>query len=81
MPEKDAFDLEAEKFFKEEHERAVKEMREALDIQRVLDLFVKYINEEVVQPEMTLIDALSIIEKRKFELADLKPEDNEEFSG
>lgn len=78
MPEKDALDLEAEKFFKEEHERAVEEMRETLHIQQAVELFVKYINDGTVGPEIMLIDALEIIEKRKFELADLKPEDEED---
>ena len=72
------FNKAAKEFFQKENERAVDELQEALHIQKAMDLLEKYLKEGLIRPEMPLIEALEIIEKRKLKLADFEPEEPEE---
>ena len=72
------FSKAAKEFFQKENERAVDELQEALHIQKAMDLLEKYLKEGLIRPEMPLIEALEIIEKRKLKLADFEPEEPKE---
>ena len=72
------FNKAAKEFFQKENERAVDELQEALHIQKTTDLLEKYLKEGLIRPEMPLIEALEIIEKKKLKLADFEPEEPEE---
>ena len=73
------FKKESEKFFKEENEKAVTELQEALHIDQTLKLFVKYLNNNFLDEDMSLMEALEKLEKRKFELIGIDPENAEPF--
>ena len=68
------FQKDVEKFFKEENEKAVADLQEALHIDQVLKLFVKYLNNELLDEDMPLMEALGKIEKKKLELIGMPPE-------
>ena len=72
------FNKAAKEFFQKENGRAVDELQEALHIQKAMDLLEKYLKEGLIRPEMPLIEALEIIEKRKLKLADFEPEEPKE---
>ena len=71
------FKKESEKLFQEENEKAVTELQEALHIDRTLKLFLKYLNNNFLDEDMPLMEALEKLEKRKFELIGTVPEEPE----
>ena len=75
------FKKESEKLFQEENEKAVTELQEALHIDRTLKLFLKYLNNNFLDEDMPLMEALEKLEKRKFELIGTVPEkpENEKY--
>ncbi len=74
----DDLDKEIAKFWEEEKERAVKDLQEALHIDQSLKLFLGYLEKGMLNPDMPLGDALEKLEKKKFELIDMDPEETEE---
>ena len=74
----DNFDKEAAEFFKKEDEKAVTALQEALHIDRMLKLCLKYIQRGLITVDMPLIEVLEIMEKRKFKLIGINPEKNGE---
>ena len=72
------FSKAAKEFFQKENERAVDELQEALHIQKTMDLLEKYLKEGMIRPEMPLIEALEISEKRRLKFADFEPEEPKE---
>ena len=78
MP-KEEFDKKAAEFFKQEEERAVAALQEAMHIDNAITLCVKYLEEGMLKMDMPLIGALEKLEKKKFALIEIDPdEDNEE---
>ncbi len=72
------FDEEYKKFFAEEQERAVKGLIEAMKIENALKLILNYIESGFLSPEMTLLEAVEKLDKRKFEVSGITPEDPDE---
>lgn len=73
-----AFREEAKQFFKDQQGKDVDDLYEAWQIDRACKCFVKYLKQGLVRTDMNLMEALEIIEKRKFELIGIDPEAEEE---
>lgn len=71
------FKKATEKLFKEENEKAVTDLQEALHLEQTLNLIVKYLNNGFLDEEMPLMEALEKLEKKKFELIGMDPEETE----
>lgn len=71
------FKKAVEKLFKEENEKAVTDLQEALHLDQALNLIVKYLNNGFLNEEMPLMEVLEKLEKKKFELIGMDPEEIE----
>ncbi len=63
---------------KKQREQSVEDLLLAKHIDTTLKTFLKYLNEGLINDQMNAIEALVILEKRKFELIGIDPEEAEE---
>lgn len=73
----DDIQKEAADFYKKEDEKAVDELQEAFNINRLTKSMVEYMDKGFLSPDMPLIEALEKLEKKKFELIGTDPEAEE----
>ncbi|MDO8466599.1 MAG: hypothetical protein Q7S83_00470 [bacterium] len=71
-------DKEAVELFKKEDEKAVDELHEALKIDGAVKLMAGYIEKGFLTHDEPLIQALEKLEKKKFELIGIDPDEAEE---
>ena len=71
-------DKEAAELFREEDEKTVEDLQEALHIDKLLKLMVGYLGRGFLTDDMPLMWALEKLEKRKFELSGINPEEAED---
>lgn len=71
-------DKEAADFFKKEDEKTVDALHAALKINQTIDQILSYIETGFLTQDMPLMQALEKLEKKKFELLGVDPEEAED---